>query len=343
MKAIEFQKFGEPADVLSLSELPEWKPASGEVSVRMIASPINPSDLMYLRGVYGLKPELPAVPGFEGVGIVEENGGGLLGRMLVGKRVAVINKEKGNWCEKTVIPAKQAIPVPKFLSDEQAASFFVNPATAYLLTKNVLRVPRGEWLLQTAAGSALGRMVIKLAKREKFRTVNIVRREEQIEELKSLGADEVFCCPSTDENNLNRLQEQISRLTGEKGIRFAIDPVGGPLGSATIPCLAEGGRLIAFGTLSDLPLSFSSRELMTKGTTVEGFWLGKYIQQLSLPKKLMLIRKITRMFKDGIIGSQVHNSYPLSEYREAVTTATNARGGEKVLLKMNRSSHRIEM
>ncbi|MCH8271064.1 MAG: zinc-binding dehydrogenase [Planctomycetes bacterium] len=89
---------------------------------------------------------------------------------------------------------------------------------------------------------------MKLAKREKFRTVNIVRREEQIEELKSLGGDEVFCCPSTDENNLKRLQEQIKRLTGEKGIRYAIDPVGGPLASAVIPCLSENGRLIGDNT-----------------------------------------------------------------------------------------------
>lgn len=338
MQVIQFQKFGDPAIVLSLKELPQWKPAAGEVSVRMIASPINPSDLMFIRGTYGIKPELPAVPGFEGVGVVEENGGGLLGRMLVGKRVAVINKAKGNWCEKTVIPAKQAIPVPKFLSDDQAASFFVNPATAYLLTRNVLKVPRGEWLLQTAAGSALGRMVIKLGQREKFRTINVVRRDEQVEELKSLGADEVLCCPSTDESDLKNLQEEISRLTGNKGIRFAIDPVGGPLASAVIPCLAAGGRLIVFGTLSNLPLSFSSRELMTKGTTVEGFWLGKSMQQLTLPKKLMLIRKITGMFKDGLIESQVHSSFPLAKYRQAVTTAITSQGGEKVLLKMNRLS-----
>src|SRR5206468_699626 len=141
-------------------------PGRGRVRVRILASPVNPSDLLFVRGVYGRKPSPPATPGFEGVGVVEESGGGLLGRRVLRRRVAVLNGSGGNWQEQVVVPAQQAVPVPAGLPDEQAASFFVNPATALAMTRHVLRVPAGAWLLQTAAGSALGRMIIRLGRQE---------------------------------------------------------------------------------------------------------------------------------------------------------------------------------
>src|SRR5262249_61433002 len=122
---------------------------------------------------------LPATPGFEGVGTVEESGGGWLAKRVMGKRVAVLNRATGNWREQVVVPARQAIPVPEDIPLEQAATFFVNPASAVVMTRYVLRIPRGAWLLQTAAGSALGRMVIRLGKQHGFRTMNVVRRREQ--------------------------------------------------------------------------------------------------------------------------------------------------------------------
>src|SRR5207248_241983 len=127
------------------------EPGPGEVRVRMIASPINPSDLMVVQGRYGVLPSLPATPGFEGVGIVDKAGPGLLGQWVLGKRVVAINSQGGNWAEYAIIPARQARPVPNDIPDEQAATFFVNPATVLALVRHVLGVRRGEWLLQSAA------------------------------------------------------------------------------------------------------------------------------------------------------------------------------------------------
>src|SRR5205085_7468514 len=127
MKAVVCERWGEPEEVLHVREVPEPQPGPGQVRVRMLASPINPSDLLMVRGEYGRQPALPATPGFEGVGVVEE-GSGLLAWRVRGKRVAVLNSGGGNWAEQVVIPARQAVPVPAALSDEQAASFFVNPA-----------------------------------------------------------------------------------------------------------------------------------------------------------------------------------------------------------------------
>ncbi|HEX5271398.1 MAG TPA: alcohol dehydrogenase catalytic domain-containing protein, partial [Gemmataceae bacterium] len=184
MKAAIFDRFGVPEEVLQVRDVADPEPGPGEVRVRMSASPVNPSDLLVVRGEYGRLPTLPATPGFEGVGVVEKSGGGLLAlvrRLKPGRRVAVIVAGGGAWAQLAVVPARQVIPLPDDIPDEQAAAFFVNPASALAMTRHVLKVPAGEWLLQTAAGSALGRMVIRLGKRHGFRTLNVVRRREQAE------------------------------------------------------------------------------------------------------------------------------------------------------------------
>lgn len=155
MKAIVFECFGEPREVLQVRDVPAPTPTAGEVRVRMTMSPINPSDLMTVRGQYGRLPNLPATPGFEGVGVIEAVGAGWLAKLRglkTGRRVAVLHAKGGAWQEMVVLPAKQVVPVPDDLPDEQVAAFFVNPATALIMTRRVLQVSRGGWLLQTAAG-----------------------------------------------------------------------------------------------------------------------------------------------------------------------------------------------
>src|SRR5438132_2197840 len=147
MKAVIFERCGEPAEVLEIRDAPVPKPGPGQVRVRMLASPINPSDLLFIRGLYGSKPTLPGCPGFEGVGVVEESGGGFLGWRVMGRRVAVVNTGSGNWQAQVVIPARQAIPIADSIPDEQAACFMVNPATAYIMATKILRIRKGDWLL----------------------------------------------------------------------------------------------------------------------------------------------------------------------------------------------------
>ena len=117
MKAVQMTGFGEPAEVLRVEELETPQPAPGEVRVRMLASPVNPSDVMTLRGTYGRRPSLPFTPGYEGVGVVEESGGGLLGALRRNKRVAVLNSITGNWAEQAVVSVRQVVPVPDSLVD----------------------------------------------------------------------------------------------------------------------------------------------------------------------------------------------------------------------------------
>jgi NADPH:quinone reductase-like Zn-dependent oxidoreductase len=326
MKALVFDRFGEPSEVLSVREVPTPEPGPGEVRVRMIASPVNPSDVLVVRGRYGVLPTLPATPGFEGVGVVDKAGPGLIGRFALGKRVTVINPSGGNWAEYAVIPAKNARPVASDIPDEQVASFFVNPATVIAMVKHELAVPACEWLLQAAAGSALGKMIIRYAKSRGVKTINVVRRREAVDELKALGGDVVIS--SSD----GPVDEQVLRLTHGAGVRFAIDPVGGDTGTQVFNALAPEGRMLMYGTLSGEPTRIDPRHMIAGKRVVEGFWLGHWMRGRSIPGSLALFREIAREIRSGVLATEVGARFPLGSFDEAVRSAETPGKTGKTLL-----------
>ena len=251
----------------------------------------------------------------------------MLGWFRKGKRVAVINDRIGNWAEYTVTKARQVIPVPDYLTDEQAASFFVNPATALAMTQDVLKVTRGAWLLQSAAGGELGKMVIRLGYKFAFRTINVVRRREQVEELKQLGADHVIV------ESDGPLPEQVRKLVPE-GVRYAIDPVGGATGSQLIEALAHGGRCLLYGSLSDEPVSIHPRYVIGNNLRVQGFWLGEWAKQQRVLTLLRLFRRMRALMREGVLQTQHAATYPLEDVQKAVAHAAAPGKGGKVLLRI---------
>jgi NADPH:quinone reductase-like Zn-dependent oxidoreductase len=327
VRAAVFDRTGEPADVLTVRDVPTPEPARGQVRMRMLLSPVNPSDLLYVRGNYTLAARPPATPGFEGVGIVEKSGGGLLGRFLVGRRVCVLNDVTGNWAEYAVARANQCIPVPDAVSDEQAAGFFVNPATAVALTQHILAVPRGEWLLQTAAGSQVGRMVIRLGKRAGFRTINVVRRREHVAELTALGADVALVGED------GPLPEQVRRHAPDL-VRFAIDPVGGDTGRQVVDSLAPGGTAVFYGLLSGEPVPLNPRTLISGSKSVHGFWLGDWAKSRGMLKNLQLTRRLGKLIADGTLATDIGETLPVDRVADAVRAAERAGRSGKVLLRL---------
>lgn len=331
MKAVVFERFGEPSEVLKVKDVPTPEPGPGEVRVRMIASPVNPSDLLVVRGRYGVLPTLPATPGFEGVGVVDAVGPGLMGKLVKGKRVTVINSAGGNWAEYAVIPWRQARPMPSDLSDDQVASFFVNPATVLAMVKHVLEVPRGEWLLQSAAGSALGKMIIRYCKNEGIRTINVVRRHEAMAELNALGGDVLLCSADAPVN------EQVLKVTNGEGVHYAIDPVGGDTGTQVFDSLAADGKLVLYGTLSNEPVRIDSRRMIAGKRLVQGFWLGHWMRERSIPFALLFFREIAGQIRSGVLATEVGGRFPLEAVVDAARAAEVPGKPGKVLLAIGKS------
>ncbi len=330
MKAIVFERFAEPREVLSVRDVPASTPASGEVRVRMLMSPINPSDLMTVRGQYGRLPNLPATPGYEGVGVVESVGSGWLAKLRglkTGRRVAVLHGKGGAWQEMVVLPAKQVVPVPDDLPDEQVAAFFVNPATALIMTQRVLQVSRGGWLLQTAAGSALGRMVIRLGKNLGFRTINIVRRLDLSAELTQLGADAVLA-DSED------IPARVHQITDGAMVPYALDCVGGPGVTPIVQSLSPQGRLLLYGTLSNEPIPLDPRALIGGQRAIEGFWLSEWVAQQSVLRMLGLFRQIIALMRAGVLTTPVAAIYTLDQLPQAIEHVERSARGGKILLKI---------
>jgi NADPH:quinone reductase-like Zn-dependent oxidoreductase len=328
MKAVRFTEFGEPEEVLRVCEVPDPEPGPGEVRVRMIASPVNPSDLLVVRGRYVFSPQPPATPGFEGVGVVDRAGPGVLGRLVLGKRVAAINSRGGNWAEFAIIPARQARPFPADIPDQQVATAFVNPATVLAMVRHVLAVPRGAWLLQSAAGSSLGRMIIKLALHDGLRTINVVRRHDAINELKALGADVVIA--SAD----GPIFDQVRAVTGKESVRYALDPVGGDTGSGMFASLGPEGTMLVYGSLSQEPIAIDSRPMIAYHRRLEGFWLGQWMRQRSIPASLRLFREIGKLLRAGVLNTEVGATFPLQRIADAVRDAEIVGRRGKVLLTM---------
>jgi len=295
----------------------------------MLATPVNPSDLLYVRGVYaGVQARFPAPAGFEGVGVVDALGPGADGDLARGQRVSVVNGQGGNWADYAVVPANDLIPVADDVPDEQAASFVINPASAILMLRHVLAVPRGEWLLQSAAGSQIGRMMIRLAKRDGVRTINIVRRRESAAELEQLGADAVIV--STD----GPIDEQVRAITGPEGVRYAVDPVVGETGTQMFKALHEEGRMLVYGSLTGEPIRVGEdpRYILAGRRVLEVFWLGYWLPRLGTKERRQLTGAIAGLVRDGILETAPGRRYSLDEIGVAVTQAESVGKQGKVLL-----------
>jgi NADPH:quinone reductase len=356
MKAARLQQFtADPADI-RIEDVPMPAPAAGQVRVRMLLSPVNPSDLNFVRGTYhealrrmiwnqpydgvarpvtfdpahaNACPMPPYVLGGEGVGIVDACGSGFLARRLRGKRVAVASgPPNGTWQEYVVVDAKRAVALPDGIPDAQAAMFFVNPIAAYVMIREVLRVPRGGWVLVTAAGSALGKSIVRMGQRDGFRTLCVVRSNANTAELKSLGADVVI------ETDREDLIAAVARVTAGHGVGYALDCVGGELAGQVVRCLGVNGHLVLYGTLANSPVPVPARDLMMPGARIEGFLLPTWMAQQSPLKLLGMLQAVKKLTVAGVFHNEVAATYPLDQAAAAVTASLQPGRTGKVMIRI---------
>lgn len=323
MRAIRYHQFGTPTDVLVLDDLPMPEPGPGQVRVRYTHRPINPSDLLTAAGLYGVLPPPPAVAGWEGMGRVDKLGEGVTG-IAEGQRVVPLNVQ-GTWTEYALARASNLIPVPDAVSDESAAQFIINPVSVWAML-DVLGLQAGDWLLQSAAGSAVGRLTIQLAKQRGIRTVNLVRRAEQVQELLDLGGDEAFATDTPD------LVARIRELTGGKGATGAIDAVGGDTGALMLSALRPGGTMLVYGLLSGQPTPVNGGEMLFRGTGMRGFWLVQWFQTTPPEQVAASLNGLMSLMAQGDLTPPLEATYDLADYQKAIAHAERPGRSGKVLL-----------
>lgn len=326
MTAVVLQSYT-GVEALTVEERPVPKPGKNQVLVKVAASPINPSDLAFLDGQYGFKKPTPVVPGFEGSGTVVAAGPGLIPRYLRGKRVACVSQAKGDgvWAEYMVAAVNYALPLNKSVSLEQGSMSIVNPLTAIAFMERA-RAGGHQTIVLTAAASALGQMVNRLAQSEGIQVINVVRRDEQIALLKEQGASIVLNSSETT------FIQQLRDICRRRQARLAFDAVAGTLTLQLLEALPRHSKVTIYGGLSYQPAQINPGHLIFQDKIVDGFWLTAWLAQKNILKLLMLWRR-TQKLLPAELKSDIRTNYPLPQVQRAIQDYQNNMTGGKVLLK----------
>jgi NADPH:quinone reductase-like Zn-dependent oxidoreductase len=323
MKHLVLTQFGDPAESVHLADDPEPTPGPGDVLVRVEAAAINPSDLLLMQGKYLARPELPAAVGAEGVGIVEQVGT-QVDRSIVGKRVIVIpTYEYGTWSQKVVAAERDVVEVPD-ADPLQLGMLSINPVTAHLLLDSLIGTGIGDWVGQTAANSAVGRLVVALAKRRGLKTLNVVRRADVADEVRRAGGDVVLVSGPD-------LPTDLARELGADKLSLVIDPLGGPVASDLIATLKFRGTAVTYGSLVGPPPGPSSADLFAREVRYTGFWLGNWYSRAPRHEIASTLTYLAGLVADGELSVPVEATYHLADYRKAFDHARASQRGGKIL------------
>jgi trans-2-enoyl-CoA reductase len=323
-RQLEFHQTGKPTEVLKLSSFSPRHPVAGEARVRILAAPINPADLNTIEGTYGVKPELPAVPGGEGCGVVEASSSDLV---HTGDRVIFLRRAS-TWATHTIVPADSLFRLPQGIDPLQAAMLKVNPATAWRLLHGFESLEQGDWIVQNAGNSAVGRCVIQLARDLGIRTVSFVRRADLIDELKQLGADEVL---TDDDDGLASAKS----LLGGANASLAFNAVGGDSALRLMKLLRESGTHITYGAMGRKPLTMPNGLLIFRDIRVRGLWVTRWVENSPVDVVRDVYQNLATRMAEGKLVQPVAATFPLEEFHDALLALEAPGRTGKVLLVSN--------
>ncbi|MBE7384585.1 MAG: zinc-dependent alcohol dehydrogenase family protein [Leptolyngbya sp. SIO1E4] len=318
MKQVLYRNFGNPTEVLEVVESDASMLAEGQARIKVLRAPINPSDVAQIAGQYGVKPELPAIAGLEGLGrVVEVNGGGINEGQLV------LLPSTGTWATEMIGAIDQLVPLPEGDLD-QLAMLRVNPATAYLLLTEFVELKAGDWVILSAANSAVGSYILQLAKARGLNLVCVVRRESAVAALKQAGAD-VVLVDGID------LVEQVRKATGAE-MKLALDAVAGDTFGRLAETLEEAGTIVLYGGMSNKPASVEIDSILFRDVRVRGFWLLPWLLKTSKKEQTRVYGELTMAVAAGILHAPVEKHFLLDKITDAITYTMAGERKGKVLL-----------
>ena len=324
MRQLHLIAHGEPSDVIELNTVSEPALGQEELLISMEAAPLNPSDFLFVRGMYGVRPAFPSSIGAEGVGRVAKIGS-KVDVALRGKRVLIIpTYEQGTWAEQVVAPVRNLVPMSDEADPLQLSMIGINPATAYLLLNRYVSLMPGDWIGQTVANAAMGQYIIALAKLAGVKTLNVVRREEVAEQVRQWGGDRVVL-------QGGNLHKDIEEALDGKKLSLVLDTVGGSPVGELAKWLKPGGSVVVYGLQSGQFPGMPPKEFIYHGLSLHGFWLINWIRNAPLTEIQETYQKLGDLVADGSLSAAVEHTYPLEQFKQAIKQSLQSSRGGKVL------------
>ncbi|HLR42714.1 MAG TPA: zinc-dependent alcohol dehydrogenase family protein [Pseudogracilibacillus sp.] len=320
-KCIKFYEFGCPKNVLKIESKRIEPPQEHEVIVRMLARPINPSDLIPIKGSYSYRISLPNIPGYEGVGIVEDVGDSVP-QSLIGKRVLPLRGE-GTWQEFVKTSAKYSVPIPDSVDDFTASQMYINPMTAFVICTEVLKLKPNDVLLVNACGSAIGHIFVQLSNILGFRLIAVTRNNKYTESLIHLGASYVIDTSNT------LLHKTVMTLTNGRGATAAIDSVGGSSGNELALCVQPNGNFLTIGLLSGEQVNWKEivNQMKVKANL---FHLRNWNKSVSIAKWQETFQHLIMLIvKKKLQLMKVDTTYDLMDIKKAISVVESSSKGNK--------------
>jgi len=330
MRQLQLVAHGEPSDVVELNTVSEPALGPEDVLISMEAAPLNPSDFLFVRGMYGIRPAFPSPVGAEGVGRVAKIGS-KVDVALQGKRVLILpTYEQGTWADQVVVPVRNLVPMSDEADSLQLSMIGINPVTAYLLLNRYVSLMPGDWIGQTAANSAMGHYIIALAKLAGVKTLNVVRREEAAEQVRRLGGDRVVL-------QGGNLHKDIEEALGGKKLSLVLDSVGGTPVGELAKSLKTGSSIVVYGLQGGQFPAVSPRDFIYRGLSLHGFWLINWIRNAPRAEIQEIYQKLGDLVADGSLSAAVEHVYPLEQFKEAFSQSLTSNRSGKILFKFGGS------
>ena len=319
MKMLQLTAYGDPKDVITLVEQADFGPLeANEWVIDMEAAPVSPTDQYIIAGIYGELPPLPHGLGCEGVGRVSAVGSGVT-HVKVGDRVIAPMLQNTTWSTriKTTETWQRALPEGDL---SQMAQVSMNPVTAFLLLTEFKTLKAGDWVISTAANSAVGRSVIPIAKARGVKSVNIVRSPDLIDEIKKIGGD-VVLADGPD------LVNQIKDATQGANIQLALDGVGGALTQQLVDAVGLYGSVILWSRMGGVDPTIATIPVLFTGKSLHGFWIVNWLKIPGNRERLTAaFEEIAPLVASGKIVIPVAGEFELSQYQDAIALASKYSG-----------------
>ena len=333
---VVYKEYGQPRTMLKLQSTKSVMGGANlgntDVAVKMLAAPINPSDINMVEGVYGIKASFPAVGGNEGVGVVKKVGSGVKG-LKEGDWVIPSSAGFGTWRSEAVADEKKFLKIPNNIPVAYAATLAVNPCTAYRMLRDFETLKPGDVIIQNGANSMVGLAVIQMAKKMGVKTINVVRSdrpevENTLRMLSSIGGDVNVTDKYLSQHGFKEIVQDLPP------IKLGLNCVGGDVVADMVRALGPNSTLVTYGGMSRRPVTVPFEVLAYKQIKMKGFWISAWNETAPVATRTNMLQDIAGMISNGEL-ELLFEMHDFDDFDHALQTALEPYYLRKVVLNID--------